>query len=142
MVRPSSTQLHSADKIEFPSPIESLTKSWHASSSLIHFVRKYLKRKLLSTLKLVFFLYFVGSLWEGQNYLYLIHKKQWWAQTQETQTQEHKHKHKHKHKNTRNSDEHKISFEYSNIWIKWHSNILRICIHAISPVQIYSDIHL
>ena len=31
-------------------------------------------------------------------------------------------------------------FEYSNIRIKWLSNIIRICIRGISPVRIYSDI--
>ena len=35
------------------------------------------------------------------------------------------------------SDEH----EYSNIRIKWPSNIIRIRIRAISPVRIYLDIH-
>ena len=35
-------------------------------------------------------------------------------------------------------DDHK----YSNIWIRWPSNIVCICICAISQVQIYSDIRL
>ena len=32
-------------------------------------------------------------------------------------------------------------FEYSNIWIKWPLNIICIRIRAISPIQIYSNIH-
>ena len=32
-------------------------------------------------------------------------------------------------------------FEYLNIQIKWPSNIICICICAISPVRIYLDIH-
>ena len=46
---------------------------------------------------------------------------------------------------TRSQNSHRLSSSdehgYSNILIKWPSNIICIRIRAISPVQIYSDIH-